>query len=178
MNISSRITLKKIINTPLNAIGVAMVKTGTHRTHLMPTWKERMELAKKLGFSPRVIIDGGAFRGVWSREAASLFPGAQIVLIEPNPFVQQHIEKNISHIQPPPKVLKMALGESSGKATFNIWREEESDTSASLLNHVSGKANKVIEVDVETLDNISDQMSLVPDLVKLDLQGGELSALK
>jgi FkbM family methyltransferase len=144
----------------------------------MPTWKERMEHAKKLGFSPRVIIDGGAFRGVWSRGAAHLFPGAQIVLIEPNPFVREYIERNISHIQPPPKILNVALRESSGKTKFNIWREKESDTGASLLNHVSGNPNEVIEVDVETLDNISHQMSLVPDLVKLDLQGGELSALK
>lgn len=86
--------------------------------------------------------------------------------------MQEYIERNTSHIKPPPKILNVALGESSGKAKFNILREEESDTSASLLNHVSGQANKVIEVDVETLDNISQRMSLIPDLVKLDLQGG------
>jgi FkbM family methyltransferase len=170
----SQITLKNIVNMPLNAIGLALVR----RTQVYPTWQGRMKLAKKLGFSPRVIFDGGAFRGIWSRDAAHLFPGAQIVLIEPNPFVQKYIARNISHVEPPPRILNLALGESSGKAKFNIWGEEESNTGASLLNHVSGEANKVIEVDVDTIDNISQQMSLIPDLVKLDLQGGELSALK
>jgi FkbM family methyltransferase len=175
LKIPSRIALKKIVNMPLNAIGLDLVRMGSN---IMPTWKERMELAKKIGFSPRVIIDGGAFRGVWSRDAAHLFPGAQIVLIEPNPFVQEHIKRSVAHIQPPPKILNVALGESSGKTQFNIWGGVESDTGASLLNHVSGKAKNIIEVDLETLDNISHQMSLGPDLVKLDLQGGELPALK
>jgi FkbM family methyltransferase len=178
MKKSTRNRLSKIINIPLNRVGLALVRTNLNATHSIPTWKERMEFAKKLGFSPRAIFDGGAFWGLWSQEAAQLFPGAEIVLIEPNSYLQDIIKKNISNVQPAPKIINAALGESSGKAMLNIWSEKESDTAASLLGHVSGNARTVIEVDVETIDNISQQTTLVPDLVKLDLQGGELSALR
>ena len=168
----------RMINMPLNRIGLSLVRTGQSVKDSMPTWKERMELAKQIGFSPRFIFDGGAFKGLWTQETARLFPGAEIVLIEPNSYVLESIKKNISHIQPTPTIINAALGELKGKAKLNIWREAESDTGASLLSHVSGNAANVIEVDVETIDNISERTAIVPDLVKLDLQGGELAALK
>ena len=36
----------------------------------------------------------------------------------------------------------------------------------------------MVDVPVDTIDAISPQTGLLPDLVKLDLQGGELSALR
>jgi len=168
--------LKKIVNTPLNAIGFSLVKLSSASS--LPTWSDRIKHAKKLGFSPQVIVDGGAFTGQWSEEVALIFPGSQIVIIEPNPFVQQAIKGNTSGIQPTPKILNVALGQAPGKATLNIWREETSDTGASLLEHVSGAPNTSIVVDVNTLDDIAQQTGLKPDFIKLDLQGAELSALK
>jgi FkbM family methyltransferase len=144
----------------------------------MPTWEERLAHAKALGFSPRVIFDGGAFRGEWAREAARMFPGARLVLIEPNPFAREQIGRTIGKLQPAPTVLPFALGDSPGKAKLKLWGEEASDAGASLLDHVVGEPGRVFEVAVETLDAVSRQTSLLPDLVKLDLQGGELSALK
>lgn len=168
----------RMINIPLNKVGLAIVRTTQSAKHSIPTWKERIELAKTLGFSPDFIFDGGAFKGLWTQEVARLFPGAEIVLIEPNSYVLESIKENISHIRPTPTIINAALGESKGKARFNIWRDVESDTGASLLDHVSGNAAHVIEVDVETIDDISERTAIVPDLVKLDLQGGELAALK
>jgi FkbM family methyltransferase len=169
-------TLKKIINTPLNAIGFELVRKASGAG--MATWIERLKLAKKLGFSPRVIVDGGAYTGGWSQDVSRLFTGAQIITVEPNPHVQDDIRRNISNIQPKPIVLNVALGGSKEKASLNIWRDETTDTGASLLTHVQGSANKAIEVDVDTLDNIAQQTGLMPDFVKLDLQGAELPALE
>lgn len=173
MKDNTKALLKKIVKLPFNAIGFDIVKSKAHAT-----WEKRMELAKKLGFSPQVILDGGAFRGLWSKKAASLFPGAQIIIIEPNPFLQEIIANNVSRIRPSPIIINVALAESKGKASFNIWRDQNSDTGASLLDHVSGQARQTIQVEVNTLDNISEQLQLNINLVKLDLQGAELLALK
>lgn len=164
-----------MVNMPLNMFGLALVQASKQA---MPTWKDRIELAKRLGFSPRYIFDGGAFQGLWTQEAARLFPGAEIVVVEPNPNVLDNIKKNIAHIDPAPSIVNVALGDRTGKAKFNIWRDVGSDTGASLLSNVSGEAANVIEVDVDTVDNISKRTAMVPDLLKLDLQGGELAALK
>lgn len=168
--------MKKIINTPLNMIGFSLVKNYSGTS--IPSWIDRIKHAKKLGFAPQVIVDGGAFTGIWSREAAQVFPMAQLIIVEPNPFLQDEIKKNVSEMQPKPTIRNVALGESQGSATLNVWREAVPDPGASLLDHVSGKAHQSIKVKVDTLDNILLQTGLVPDFVKLDLQGGELSALK
>ncbi len=174
---------RRMIKRAFNTVGLDVVhketiSTASVRKGSERTWRERLQLAKTLGFAPRTILDGGAFRGLWSKEVAGLFPGAQIILVEPNPFVQDLIVSNISGIQPSPILLNLALGDVKKKSTFNIWGHVDADQGASLLGHVIGQASQVVEVDVDTLDNIAQRLSLIPDLLKLDLQGGELAALK
>ena len=110
------------------------------------SWRKRLQLAKSLGFAPRTILDGGAFRGLWSKDVAALFPGAQMILVEPNPFVQETIQQNVSGIYPQPVVLNAALGEFQTRASLNLWREADADPGASLLDHVSGRAGRIIQV--------------------------------
>ena len=138
----------------------------------------RLALAKRNGFSPSTIIDGGAYHGLWTHQAAMLFPGAQFILVEPNPFLKSIIQKNIVPITPSPLIVESALGSASGKANLNLWRSAESDPGASLLEHVSGPSVQSFEVNVTTVDEICEEHKLLPDLIKLDLQGGELAALK
>ena len=181
MTKKARTLLKKLIKLPFNAIGFDLVRKGSeteNRVNSMPSWEERIAHARGLGFSPKVIFDGGAFLGIWAKTAARIFPGAQLVMVEPNPFVQVELANNVSQIQPSPIILNVALGELPGNATLKFWRDTHSDTGASLLNHVSGPAPEVVPVAVDTLDNISQTLAVTPDLVKLDLQGGELAALR
>ena len=72
----------------------------------------------------------------------------------------------------------VALGDAPGSAQLHIWRDADSDRGASLLENVSGEAKLSIDVEVRTLDSVCDDLGLVPDLLKLDLQGGELAALR
>ena len=40
---------------------------------------------RRHGFSPRWIVDVGAYRGEWTRMAAGIFPQARLLMIEANP---------------------------------------------------------------------------------------------
>lgn len=164
---------KNSVKKYLKRSGYDIVPTGRTRR-----WQERLDLAGKLGFCPQAILDGGAFKGLWSKEVARLFPESRIVLVEPNPFLQEIIRDNIGDIQPSPTILQCALGASLSNASFNIWRDVDKDSGASLLNHVQGEASQNIQVEVDTIDNIAERLSFTPDLIKLDLQGGELWALQ
>jgi FkbM family methyltransferase len=144
----------------------------------MPTCKKRLEHAAKIGFKPKVIVDGGAFNGKWSVETSSHFNQAQFICVEANPYLIDELRIHTSSIQPSPHIIQAALGEKSGTATFNIFRDVTSDTGASLLHHVTGDPETTVEVSLHKLDNLMNDLDLKPDLVKLDLQGGELSALK
>lgn len=174
MKATTKLIVRDFVNLPLGVFGVELRRKGT----VMPTWIERIKHAKKLGFFPKVIFDGGAFKGLWSAAIAEVFPRAQIVLMEPNPFLQDTIKSNISRIQPPAVLLNVALGEMPGESPFNIYGDVNSAAGASLLEHVQGKADTIVQSTIDTLDSISERLDLKPSLVKLDLQGGELLALK
>lgn len=104
--------------------------------------------------------------------------GARMVLIEPNPHLHSPLIDIASHLQPPATALSVALGETPGKAFLKIHGDINSDMGASLLDHVEGRSDTEIEVDVATLDHIAGQLNVRPDLIKLDLQGAELAALR
>ena len=164
-------TLYKMARKPLRLLGLELVKFGERRSSI-----ERMQLVRDLGFQPRRVVDGGAFHGTWSVEIAGLYPDAQFMLIEPNPYLQETITENVRGLEA--TVVNVALADSPRTASFNFWNEPTSDASASLLDHVSGPSTSAVEVDVDTLDNICERLSFSPDLIKLDLQGAELAALE
>src|ERR1035437_259515 len=46
---------------------------------------------RKLGFSPKFIVDVGAFVGEWTSLAKSVFPDAKILMIEPQKIRQPEL---------------------------------------------------------------------------------------
>ena len=172
--------LKRAGRWPFRAVGLDVVRKGQGlgSKRVLPSWDDRLRHARDLGFAPKVIFDGGAFRGYWSRDVAAIFPGAQVVMIEPNPHAREVIATSVAAVRPAPIVVDVALGDAPGSAQLHIWRDAGADRGASLLENVSGEAKMSIDVEVRTLDSVCDDLGLVPDLLKLDLQGGELAALR
>ena len=144
----------------------------------MPSWENRIIHAKSLGFEAKEIFDVGAFTGMWTRSVTSIFPGSKVIAIEPNPNIQNELHDNLALIVPAPVILQRAAAEQAGYMTFNIWGDPKAATSASLQKHVRGGAETQVEVQVDTLDSITEEFNFEPNLVKLDLQGSEIRALQ
>ncbi|MHB8790383.1 MAG: FkbM family methyltransferase [Desulfobulbaceae bacterium] len=144
-----------------------------------PSFDDRIANMIKVGFSPKCIFDCGASVGQWSYKVSRLFPGAQIVAIEPNSMVIEKAREQLKSVRPAVILEQCAIGATTGTAFLNIWDNEHTKMSgSSLKDHVQGEPRNKMEVRLETLDNICQRHKTVPDLVKLDLQGGELEALK
>jgi FkbM family methyltransferase len=171
--------VRHLVNNPLQSIGFEIRrKVETAANHSMPNLAERLAHARSLGFEPRTVFDGGAFVGSWTLAVSGLFPLAQFVVVEPNPFLQEALRAKLNAIQPSPVIVEAALGFNSGTASFNIWGDPSMDMSASLLRNAQGPADTVVTVNVETLDRLAERHGRMPDLLKLDLQGAEVPALK
>ncbi|MFC1694684.1 FkbM family methyltransferase [Pseudomonadota bacterium] len=172
---------KRWLETFVSHYGYELVKAGDASSgnfqHSMPTCEERLRRARSLGFSPKYVVDGGAYIGHWTTMVASLFPEAEFLVIEPNPHISLELSENLETLECHTIIVEKALAQEPGKLLFNIWGDPGKATSASLQDHVKGKADNATDVDVDSLDNIISQFSMQPDLVKLDLQGAELSAL-
>ncbi|MDH3310107.1 MAG: FkbM family methyltransferase [Gammaproteobacteria bacterium] len=131
-----------------------------------------------------VIIDGGAHRG-GSVEAFSHFvPHAEFHCFEPDPLLADELTgifKKKTNVH----VVRVALGESKGKAMFNI---NASRATSSLLPSIDTlqpdlqtlcQLVEQVEVDVATIDDYCAAQNLNRvDIIKLDLQGSDYKALR
>jgi len=145
----------------------------------MPDCMSRLQNMKACGFSPKVIFDCGASVGYWSWEVGKLFPGVQILAIEPNELITPKTRELLAKMSPPAIVEQCAIGAEEGSACLNVWDNPETSMGgSSIKDHVQGEAATKIEVALKKLDNIAQTHQLQPDLIKLDLQGYELEALR
>jgi len=178
-------TIKNLLNIILNNFELELKRKRPESIEItgIPTWKDRMKHIKEIGFSPKVIFDCGAFIGKWAATVSEIYPKAKLVLIEPNVNLLNEIEQRISSIRERTTIVTAAVADKFGKGTLNVWDNPKHNNkitalaASSLLKHVQGEPEKKIEIDITTLDNIAEETKKIPDLLKLDLQGGELKAL-
>lgn len=149
----------------------------------IPTCKERLMHMRELGFAPRVIFDCGAFIGKWAASVAEIYPRSHFVLIEPNIELETEIKQRTLSFKKQVTIVQAAVAEHPGEATLNVWdnpRHQNKTTAlaaSSLLDHVQGEPHKKIVVKITTLDKLAEDFGMTPDVLKLDLQGGEFKAL-
>ncbi len=128
---------------------------------------------KTRGFSPSVVIDGGAHLGSFSMLARNLFPAATFHLIEPqSSCIPVLRELSASHNF---VLHACALAEHDGRLPFSATSEP--GTGARVL---SENDSGTVSVPANTLDTLFAHRFTASDRVclKMDLQGHELPALR
>lgn len=166
--------LLRVINKPLGALGVEFTRKGSN-----PMAYDRIQRIQKLGVAPKVIFDCGAYIGGWTAEVSTIFPNAQFVLFEPNTTVTPKTKAAIANIRPTPILIEAAVGETVGTGYLNVWNNTHtSDQGSSLLGHIQSEAQTKLATPIISLDSVAAEKGLCPDLIKLDLQGFELPALR
>ncbi|MBL8008326.1 MAG: FkbM family methyltransferase [Ignavibacteria bacterium] len=175
-------SIGKLIKHPLNSLGYEVISKADKAkadNSAAPMYPERIALMKKNGFNPNVVFDCGAHKGIWSKTIHKLFPEARYFLFEPNPVLWERIEKNLSSVQMKYKLYKAAVGSKKGTAELNLWENiDPNGVGSSLCEHITGDPTKKVKTEVISLDDIADENNIVPDFVKLDLEGFEVEALK
>ena len=142
-----------------------------------------LRLLKDQHLDFQTIIDGGANIGQFARAATEFFPDARIVSIEALPEVATRLRENLAD-RPQVRVLTSALGSHSGMLTF--YKNDYSPASSALPQSArqeeafpETRRAETTEVPVERLDVLLEGEALRPPvLLKLDLQGYELEALR
>jgi FkbM family methyltransferase len=173
--------MKKIIKTILNHFDfdiqrVSCLEKSNDPINVLELLFTRMGL--------KTIIDGGASIGTISKRFSESFPTAKIHAFEPyQPHfdVLQEITSIYKHIIP----LNKGLCDMNGKCSFFL--NQESGTNSTLRankkgQNIYGDQLKEIgqtEIECISLDSYLQQNNIDSvDVLKLDLQGGEVDALK
>jgi FkbM family methyltransferase len=166
-----RSLLRRVINYLLGFAGLEV-----SRKHAPDT------LLRSAGLG--TIIDGGANDGGFARQARAISPDATIHSFEPVPWIYA---KLISTFKSDKKfhAYPLALSDANDNREFEI---NEGEYSSSLLPMrkdavgvlpAIGPTEKRIRVDITTLDDWAQDKKLKrPLLLKLDIEGNELAALR
>lgn len=124
------------------------------------------------------VVDGGANYGYWSLVAASLVGKKGTVhAFEPVPSTYASLQENISASEAN-NVLsyRMALSDHTGKCAINLSENDPIGGQSSLRNRTDRLCTSSVEVQLDTLDETLHENPI--RLIKLDVEGGELAALK
>jgi FkbM family methyltransferase len=122
-----------------------------------------------------VILDVGASNGRWTREIMKIFPGAAIILFEPGTAYADEMRATLdSHERL--KFFPIAIGERDGPVTFHLHPDPQGSTT---VDWQEGNFATPTTVPMRAIDSLIREGAIPPpDLIKMDIQAGELAALK
>jgi FkbM family methyltransferase len=125
---------------------------------------------RDFGFSPRQVLDVGAYRGEWARTCLDVWPHASVLCIEPQQSPQEALRRFASDYAPRVEIRQGLLGAGDREAVPFA----EVGTGSSVLSATTATANRAMW----SIDRLIDDGLPQPDLVKIDVQGYELEVLK
>lgn len=127
-----------------------------------------------------VIYDIGGSNGGWARAALSVFPQAGIHCFEPAWAISDfYDEKRDGFLRdfPAAQLHAFAIGDHEGEIEFHFTPDGVSSTTLEWAAAATLATTK--KVPVRTIDSIvRNGDAPQPDLIKMDIQGGELNALR
>jgi FkbM family methyltransferase len=149
-------------------------RLSRHRENRFDATHSCLGYFQQLGYRPRLIIDGGAYLGTFADAAQRAFPAAEIHLVEPQPAARAPLE---------------AIARRRGW-TFHACALSDRVGSVPLVckatpstgARITAAEEEAVDVPASTIDTLfASRLRLFPDhraLLKLDLQGHELQALR
>ena len=132
---------------------------------------------KNLGFNPKHIVDVGANRGTWTRNALQYFPDAYFSIFEP----QAYLSASFNDLLKNPKIKFHAKGVGPSSGMMDLTTSDRDDSFSFSFTAEQAKAFGVrqVKAPVVTLDEFLPTLGLPrPELVKIDAEGWDLEVLK
>lgn len=174
--------MKALLQKALNTSGYQLKKIQQHR--LLPNERPvgdmqcLLEDLRKRGLQCSFIMDVGANRGQWSRMAKNIFTEAEFCLIEPQIEMFNSLQNFCDEFENS-FFVNAGAGACKEAKTLTVWDDLLGSSLLPVVNCDLKKNNKQREIEIITIDSIIAKRKVnAPELIKLDIQGFELEALK
>jgi FkbM family methyltransferase len=155
-------------------VGLTPYRVTRNRANRFESMEQFLHHLPTMGYRPRIVVDGGAHLGRFSRHARQAFPQAEIHMVEPQPACAAALRA----LAAKPGFYLHTVALTAERKTVKMTCDDGPDTGAYVAAADDRRANT--EVQGETLDNLFLSQIAEGDraFLKLDLQGHEISALK
>ncbi len=134
-----------------------------------------LENLKQIGFSPKNILDIGAFQGEWTKQIKKIWPNSHVLMVEPQESKKGFLEQVVKAYPETVSYVSNLLGPESGEDISFF----EMETGSSVFEEQSNVARTIINKTVISLDDLLEGQNFSNvDLLKIDVQGFELEVFK
>ena len=135
---------------------------------------------KLLGRQPRLVLDIGANKGLWTQSLLRLHPQCVVHAFEPQPACNRILQTMFGST---PNVSLHANALSNVQQTLSLYFDEEGSGLASLskreLSHHGIDFSKSVKVDAVVVDEFLAGAALgAIDIVKMDVEGHEMAVFE
>ena len=165
--------LKKLLHPLVSRLGYDN-KASTKEKSLLEYFFQTLQETK---FNPNHIVDVGANHGNWTRMALRYFPKSHYTLLEPQKWLETHINDILTTNS---RVKFYPFGAGNSKGSFKFTLLDRDDSSNFLLSEEEAEQMglRQIDVDVVTLNEFLPGLRLPnPDVIKIDAEGLDLQVL-
>ena len=168
-------SIKRFVHQSLEKFGYRLVRMEG-RPGAADALSQFFSLLKRHGFNPHHIIDVGANHGNWTRTAVRFFPDAQYTLIEPQEFLEKHVQDLVESGY---KIEWITAWAGDGPRHLPFTQASRDDSSTFDLTEEEAKRAgfRQVLVEVKTLNEIVRSEGLPADMVKIDAEGLDLRVL-
>jgi FkbM family methyltransferase len=131
---------------------------------------------KQLGLSPQHIVDIGAHRGGWTRDALKYFPDAHFTLVEP----QEQLQQDARDLLAKPNIHwhTAGMGDKSGTMLFTLHTRDDSCSFRYPSEEAQRLGFRQVLIPVHSLDDLLRDSPLpAPGIIKIDAEGQDLRVL-
>jgi FkbM family methyltransferase len=139
-----------------------------------PQMVEEFDLFLKICSDRKCFIDIGANHGVFSLAFTCNRPNVKAIALDLSPLAFPILKHN-SQLNPTFNItpLQVAVGEKTGELRMKLnWHHLEVISDQTLE-----ETDEIKIVPVRDLDSLCDEMNIIPDLIKVDVEGHELAVL-
>lgn len=142
--------------------------------------KNSLNRLKEFGINPDLVIDAGAYHGIWTKNHWQFFPNATWLVMEPQKQFNSIINDNLKSL--PIKFIlnnDLLYKKDGVELDFYIVSQTDCKTGSSIYQE-NKRELESIKIKSKTLDILCKEYDLLhkKTFLKLDLQGAELDCLE